>query len=406
MSYLLTEKLTSTIALWMVLRRISKKWEDWDAAKLGIISPVDGKRLRRPVTAKEREGWDLLDRFCWQIKRIMTRFMGDSKFAYLFSLAYLMRESYVPIFQSNLEKYKPELENLTLQQEQLLYEIVCELDKRNILFESHLDIETNGVKVKDTVKDVLNIFLNRIQSIKDCTKVQCSDGNYNFAPYMHGMANGLILALGIMKGEPDIKFLDAPDKWIEDKTIKESKQVGILYHYTSYNRALKILETNILESIGYKKKYVSFTRNKNFHRYLRSVSLQCRFVVDGTKLSENYRVIPFSDFSHSHYPDKDEQEEKIKGSIVDFRKFILKLQLFDTNLLYKIDIDNYKQFCEVEIIDPQKIYLKEDLDCGSTSLGDMSQYAPPLSINKDKLQRRVKIRRQRNVRRKSRKNIN
>ena len=110
MSYLLTEKLTSTIVMWMIMKRVTKEWKNWGAAKAGIISPVDGKRLRKPRTAKERENWDLLDRFAWSIKRLLTKFHGDNKFTYLFSLAYLMKENYVPVFKANLEKYKIELD--------------------------------------------------------------------------------------------------------------------------------------------------------------------------------------------------------------------------------------------------------------------------------------------------------
>lgn len=50
-----------------------------------------------------------------------------------------------------------------------------------------------------------------IEQLQDCVNVQCSDGNWNANDYMHGMANGLILAMAIMKGETP-KYLDAPHK--------------------------------------------------------------------------------------------------------------------------------------------------------------------------------------------------
>ena len=53
----------------------------------------------------------------------------------------------------------------------------------------------------------------RIIELQGLVKTQCSDGNWNYDPYMHGMANGMILALAIVEGnEP--QFLDAPEKWI------------------------------------------------------------------------------------------------------------------------------------------------------------------------------------------------
>lgn len=55
-----------------------------------------------------------------------------------------------------------------------------------------------------------------IQQLRDVTVIQKSDGNWNHDPYMHGMANGLELALAIMEGrEPE--YLDAPDQWLADK---------------------------------------------------------------------------------------------------------------------------------------------------------------------------------------------
>lgn len=47
-------------------------------------------------------------------------------------------------------------------------------------------------------------------------EIQCRDGNWNYDPYMHGLANGLILAHATVLGiEP--KFLDSPKEWLKDK---------------------------------------------------------------------------------------------------------------------------------------------------------------------------------------------
>lgn len=71
---------------------------------------------------------------------------------------------------------------------------------------------------------VLNLEAE-VEAVKKCVSdlvdVQCYDGNWNYCPYMHGMANGLILAQSvILKAEP--RFLDAPDTWISDKDKSES----------------------------------------------------------------------------------------------------------------------------------------------------------------------------------------
>ena len=55
-----------------------------------------------------------------------------------------------------------------------------------------------------------------LEALKDLITIQCSDGNWNHDPYMHGMANGLILAKSLFTGECE-EFLDAPKKWLCDK---------------------------------------------------------------------------------------------------------------------------------------------------------------------------------------------
>ena len=57
-------------------------------------------------------------------------------------------------------------------------------------------------------------FIKKLQQLTD---VACVDGTWNYDPYFHGMANALILALALAKGE-DPKYLSTPKKWLKDKT--------------------------------------------------------------------------------------------------------------------------------------------------------------------------------------------
>lgn len=52
--------------------------------------------------------------------------------------------------------------------------------------------------------------------------VQTSSGNWDFDPYMQGMANGLILAMANLTGE-EPQFLDAPKRWLNNKHNLERK---------------------------------------------------------------------------------------------------------------------------------------------------------------------------------------
>lgn len=63
----------------------------------------------------------------------------------------------------------------------------------------------------------------RIEALRNATGIQCTDGNWNYGPYMHGMANGLILALSIMEDRPP-EFLTAPKRWMSEFVSAKKKQ--------------------------------------------------------------------------------------------------------------------------------------------------------------------------------------
>jgi len=68
----------------------------------------------------------------------------------------------------------------------------------------------------------------KIEQIQDITNVQCGDGNWNYDPYMQGLANGLLLAVHILEdkeGAPDYK--QAPEHWLSDlKTLEKFNNSG------------------------------------------------------------------------------------------------------------------------------------------------------------------------------------
>ena len=89
------------------------------------------------------------------------------------------------------------------------------------------------------------------------------------------------------------------------KNLLESKQVGIIYHYTTFDNGLKILQSNQLkssdadDSTNDKPVFaISFTRDKRFHNNHNvgfDVSSfgqrpQVRFTVDGNNLSNRYKI--------------------------------------------------------------------------------------------------------------------
>jgi hypothetical protein len=55
----------------------------------------------------------------------------------------------------------------------------------------------------------------RVASIKDLLATRCTPGNWNYNPYMHGFANGMILALAVLEDTP-IDYLSTPAMFLED----------------------------------------------------------------------------------------------------------------------------------------------------------------------------------------------
>lgn len=126
--------------------------------------------------------------------------------------------------------------------------------------------------------------------------------------------------------------------------IKEAKQVGLLYHFCALEDVAKyIAPTDTLSPSGLfwnrrtrNTNTVSFSRNPNLRlNTLRSYDITVRFTVDGDRLSNNHKVMPYSAYGVS-FPvfksdyitalpdhDFDEMEEIVIGSIKDFHKYIL-----------------------------------------------------------------------------------
>ena len=57
------------------------------------------------------------------------------------------------------------------------------------------------------------------EKIKGLVDISCQDGNWNYDPYMQGLANGLILAQSVIMGEEPV-FLGPPvDGYLSGKPM-------------------------------------------------------------------------------------------------------------------------------------------------------------------------------------------
>jgi hypothetical protein len=128
--------------------------------------------------------------------------------------------------------------------------------------------------------------------------------------------------------------------------LKEAKQVGIIYHYTTFEAGLKILKSNQLKSgeaaDSTKSKPVfaiSFTRDKRFHDN-HNVGFeessfghtpQLRFTIDGDKLSNKFKVGPYS---QQGVFDKGKKGFEAEERVISDKPFTIPL----SNYLISIDV--------------------------------------------------------------------
>lgn len=64
-----------------------------------------------------------------------------------------------------------------------------------------------------------------IADLEDIVKVQCANGNWNYDPYMQGMANGMLLSLNVATDDPrEPLFKEAPEVWLADIPMDPSIQ--------------------------------------------------------------------------------------------------------------------------------------------------------------------------------------
>jgi nicotinamide mononucleotide adenylyltransferase len=216
---------------------------------------------------------------------------------------------------------------------------------------------------KQQVWDIVSPVVKEIVTATDVICDKCgwkwpiADGGDDlYICHKCGYDNNPDLEEGTCGYDTDVKTgkkLDTPGG------LEEGKQVGPLYHYTSADGLKGILQSNKINTseenyLGNELYYISFTRNKNFHKKGSNfgVKIKYRITLDGDKLSNKYKIQPFSYIPGWNYEDNweydwledepenvrrdffnatgdyDEQEERISfknknSSIVNIKDYIL-----------------------------------------------------------------------------------
>lgn len=157
--------------------------------------------------------------------------------------------------------------------------------------------------------------------------------------------------------------------------LKEAKQVGVLYHYTTYTAAVTILKEGKLKSnlegpnrgtLDAPTYSISFTRDKTFHESDRHLQkpLHCRFVFDGDKMSDRFKIQPYAqtnDFKKGTASfEAEETIQSNKPIVIPIQNYLIRIDVLVTlkepeKYDYNIDWDYYgKDYIEFFKIAKQK----------------------------------------------------
>ena len=70
---------------------------------------------------------------------------------------------------------------------------------------------TENEILEEIIEEVVRLH-HSVDTLEELLKIQCSNGNWDYDPYMHGMANGMLLAMSLFK-DKNPRYLDPPKQW-------------------------------------------------------------------------------------------------------------------------------------------------------------------------------------------------
>jgi hypothetical protein len=126
--------------------------------------------------------------------------------------------------------------------------------------------------------------------------------------------------------------------------LKEAKQVGILYHFTDIDGLLGILKTNELWASDTNANHVSLTRDKQGW-HVGTLDNAFRISLDGNKISNKYKIRPYSWWGNDRGIGNTESEEAVlTDKITNIRDYIIDInankELYNGLWRYNIDYLN------------------------------------------------------------------
>jgi len=225
----------------------------------------------------------------------------------------------------------------------------------------------------ETIKNLATTYkkgkkIDPILVRKKGDKFQILDGHHRFtAAKLAGLEN----INAIIVPEENITPVDN-----DGNVLNEGKQVGTLYHFTTYDSAIGIvtkdfkLKVALTPDIKDKEKlpdyarFVSFTRNRDLNSP--TISREVRFTIDGNALSNKYRTEPFADvkagFGRQKPGEKDEAEERVNiekhNGVVDIKPFLISVDVMEPKNMRVDSLDSEAFFELVQDLKERNIPYK------------------------------------------------
>jgi hypothetical protein len=133
--------------------------------------------------------------------------------------------------------------------------------------------------------------------------------------------------------------------------LKERKQQGVLYYFRGWEGFRDIIKTGEVRSGAFDA--ISFTRSYNMGEKIYSYAYQgkqIRFSLDGTKMSDRYKIEPFIDHTDTQiqrkyvqgfdmYPVHSENEERVvmpMNDSISILKYLIQIDILKSTI-YKLN---------------------------------------------------------------------
>ena len=134
------------------------------------------------------------------------------------------------------------------------------------------------------------------------------------------------------------KFLETTIKKCLNESIldRHLRIKNLLYHSTTFNNLLEILNDNVLYGSDTYDYGIATSRNKNYLFYIndygevKSGEGECQLILDRDKIKNSYRIKPFDWEEYKSVKDKNyhQSEDKIlTNKIIDIKKYIVGIHL-------------------------------------------------------------------------------